>query len=364
MLVAESGSQIRVGALFGGTSAGPGATGARAGYAGDWNPASGSGASVSSAASRWPTPSAAPTPQPSAAPSPRAGARPGPTPSPSPGPVPQAPHVLTPAEMAAQKAAARHELQTAKIDATLAQDVYNDPPNPPAGYRVADDAQLSRLGLTPAMLDDGRSDFKARVYVGDDGRTVVAYRGSQSREDWRNDLQQGSGAHSDYYDRAIDIGQRVARSGEAVTFTGHSLGGGLASASAVASGREADTFNAAGLTGATLSQARAADRAAGGRGAGAHVDAYYDGGDPLSRLQDANALEGAGVGGGLLGGVFGPIGAGAGIVLGGLVGHAPSAYGTRHVLDTIDPPGGGSVLDRHGMDYVQRGLDRALAGLH
>ena len=182
------------------------------------------------------------------------------------------------------------------------------------------------------MLDDGRSDFRARVYVGEDGRTVVAYRGSLSKEDWKNDVQQGAGFHSDYYDRAIDIGQRIARSGQDVTFTGHSLGGGLASASAVASGRQADTFNAAGITSGTIAQAKAANVAAGGGGKAGHVDAYYDGGDPLSKFQDANAVEG-GILGGVLGGILGgPLGIGLGIDIGGVAGHTPSAYGDRHEL--------------------------------
>ncbi len=409
MLVAEGGSQIRVGGLLGGASAAPASAPSRSGYAADWNPpssvarslpgtscwpipgrsdlgssvggsASGSASSTLPGISCWPTPgyataggmvfdrSPSPTPSPSAGPAPSApGSQPsssGPrapstpaTPTPTPGVQSPAAPPPTPAQVAAK----RQELQTAKIDASLAQDVYKDPPNPPAGYHVANDKELAKLGLTPQMLEDGRSNFRARVYVGQDGRTVVAFRGSQTKEDWKNDIQEGTGLNSEYYDRAIDIGQRIARSGQDVTFTGHSLGGGLASAAAVASGGQADTFNAAGINGDTVFQAKVANIAAGGQGKDVHVDAYYDSGDPLSKFQDSNAFKG-GLIGGVLGGIFG--GGLPGIVLGAIAGHAPSAYGDRHVLATIDPPGGGSITDRHGMDYVQRGLDSALNQLH
>lgn len=323
-------------------------------YAADWGP------------SASPTPGA-PSPTP-AVPSPAARTPAHPTPSPSPGPAPRPPHVSTPAEQAAHRAAERTRLQTAKVDAGLAEDVYNDAPKPPAGYHAASGAELTRLGLTPEMLDDGRSDFSAQVYVGPGDRTVIAFRGSQSKEDWKNDIQQGVGLKSEYYNRAIDIGQRVARSGVAVTFTGHSLGGGLASAAAVASGGRADTFNAAGITSGTLDAARSADRAAGGDGKGAQVNAYYDTGDPLSKFQDSNALEDGvlgGLGGFILGGPLGGILGGG---LGGVAGHVPSAFGERRPLATVDPPGGPTGLDkveaRHGMDYIQRGLDSALAQLH
>ena len=340
MLIGDGGGQIRVGAAPTGVAPPRAAPAEKSTYAADWAP----------------SPGASPTPGPGAWSTPaHASARP--TSSPSPGPAPQAPR-------APDIAAQRRELQTAKTDAALAEDVYHDPPKPPAGYHVADGAELTRLGLTPKMLDDGRSDFRARVYVGDDGRTVVAYRGSLSREDWKNDIEQGAGLHSEYYDRAIEIGQHVARSGATVTFTGHSLGGGLASASAVASGQGADTFNAAGITSGTIAKALDANRTGGAGGRAGHVDAYYDGGDPLSKFQDANALEGdvlGTVGGWILGGPLGGIFGGG---LGAAAGHAPSAYGARHELATIDPPGGGSITDRHGMGYIDRGLDRALGQLH
>jgi hypothetical protein len=63
-------------------------------------------------------------------------------------------------------------------------------------------------------------------------------------------------------------------------FTGHSLGGGLASAASVVSGFRADTFNAAGLLRSTL-QRTSHDNAS------ELIDAYYLDWDILSTVQDS-----------------------------------------------------------------------------
>jgi len=69
-----------------------------------------------------------------------------------------------------------------------------------------------------------------------------------------NNFAQGMGKESPYYARAVKIGTAINQSGNAgdLDLTGHSLGGGLASAAAEASGSTATTFNAAGLNAATL----------------------------------------------------------------------------------------------------------------
>jgi hypothetical protein len=248
------------------------------------------------------------------------------------------------------------ELARAKVHLALADDVYNDTPNPPAGWRVAGEDDLARLGLDATDLEEPGSSFRARVYVDVDGGYVVAFRGSATAEDWRNNFQQGLGLDSGHYDKALVIGERLRMAGEDVTLTGHSLGGGLASAAAVASGLEADTFNAAGLSDDTLEAARA-------NGATApHVDAYYLDGDPLSRVQDGgDRWIGAG-----LGGLFGGLGGG---ILGALLVDAPPAYGDRHELRAVGPEGqsGGdaSLADLHGRAWLISSLDAAYrAAIH
>ncbi|MDX1451678.1 MAG: DUF6792 domain-containing protein [Oleiphilaceae bacterium] len=97
---------------------------------------------------------------------------------------------------------------------------------------------------------------------------VVAYKGTEplSPVDWVEDAEQVFGQSEQYRDAvafARDLSTQVDQyntqnglSGDAamkLTFTGHSLGGGLATASALATGREAFVFDAAGLSTGTIS---------------------------------------------------------------------------------------------------------------
>ena len=238
----------------------------------------------------------------------------------------------------------------AKESALLAADVYRDTPVPPAGFRVADAQDLAKLNLKPGFLEQPGSSFRARVYVtgtGADARYVVAFRGSASGEDWKNNFQQAAGTNSESYAKALTIGVRLAHSGESVTICGHSLGGGLAAEAAIASGREADTFNAAGLSAGTIATAKADNRAGGGRGGDVAVQAYNVPGEILTFLQDG----GDRVLGGLLLGAPGA-----------LLADAPSAYGSRHLLPDAVPDGKSwfqahSRIDRHMIDWVLAGAN-------
>ncbi|MGL5837618.1 MAG: hypothetical protein ACRCY3_03865 [Sphingorhabdus sp.] len=234
--------------------------------------------------------------------------------------------------------------------ALLAADVYRDTAAPPAGYRVATDGDLAKLGLNPADLTSTQSPFRARVYVkgsGDDAQHIVAFRGTTGGGDWSTNFRQGIGLSSDHYRRALHIGSKLALAGDAnVVVTGHSLGGGLASAAAIASGRQAATFNAAGLSDATIDSARSI-RTSAGVTTTENVSAYYVRGEVLSALQD---------GGDRL----------LGRALGGLVGaavvDAPEAYGNRIALDAVRPEGlrwyQDNAVARHGMDWVLSSLAR------
>ncbi len=253
-------------------------------------------------------------------------------------------------QMAAQTAQTTSSPQTREL-ALLAADVYRDTPNPPAGYRVATDADLGKLGLKPQDLTSTQSPFRARVYVkgaGADAQFVVSFRGSTSGADWRANFQQGLGLTSDHYSRALYIGSRLARSsaGANVTITGHSLGGGLASATAIASGRNATTFNAAGLSDATIASARSI-RDGAGVTTRDNVNAYYVRGEVLSAIQDGGDR--------VIGGIFGGL-------LGSAVVDAPEAYGRRIGIESVRPQGLSWYQDnpvaRHGMDWVLSSLGR------
>lgn len=250
----------------------------------------------------------------------------------------------------------------ARTLALLSQDVYNNAATPPAGWRVAGKADLAALGIPKSMLDNPASGFRARIYAegtGADACYVVAFRGSTTRGDWIANAQQAVGAESDHYRRALLIGERVSRaSGVDVHFTGHSLGGGLASAGALAAGRDGTTFNAAGLHARTIDGA-AQIRLAAGIGAAPDVHAFYVRGDILSALQDGgDRMVGA-----LLGRVVGSLAGPVGGLVGELVGRqidAPEAYGTRMALDAHRPDGKSWWQDnpvaRHGMDWVLASL--------
>ncbi len=234
--------------------------------------------------------------------------------------------------------------------ALMASDVYNAKAVPPPGFREATASDLSALNLRPTDLASSNSTFAARVYVsgtGADAKYVVAFRGTQGKSDWISNAQQAFGRSSDHYTQALNIGDKIAASGnQNVTLTGHSLGGGLASAAAIASGQDAVTFNAAGLSDATIRSANQIRTNAGVANAG-KVDAYFIRGEVLSGLQDG----GDRVVGALLGGIIG-----AAVV------DAPEAYGNRIGLDGNRPSDvrwyQDNPVSRHGMNWVINSLPR------
>jgi hypothetical protein len=231
--------------------------------------------------------------------------------------------------------------------AALAADVYAPGQAVPAGWTIASPQQLAAIGLTENMLSSPQSEFRAEVYVREVGGQpsyVVAFRGSQSASDWGANIKQGIGLRTDHYNRALEIGERlIVPDGARVTLTGHSLGGGLASAASLAAELPASTFNAAGLSDRTLAQARTI-AGADGRVDIPDISAFHVRGDILSTLQD-----------------------GGDRVLGALLNAGfldlPEAVGTRIPLDAVRPEGMRWYQDnpvaRHLMDYVIASLPRS-----
>ncbi len=199
------------------------------------------------------------------------------------------PFSVCPDLLAEQKKLARFE-----IDAAAASSAYEpyDPNSstttrtPPPGYRNATDDDLTTMNLTREFIDnptmphtDKPSDFRAAVFVNEKtGEKLVAFKGTSSLEDWKNNLQQGSGMDSAYYTRAQAIADKIQNSSSAasVRYTGHSLGGGMASAAATRHGLPATTFNAAGLN---------AENATGMSGKMAEIDAVNVRGEILTGVQ-------------------------------------------------------------------------------
>lgn len=123
--------------------------------------------------------------------------------------------------------------------ARLAADSYNsDPSSAPEGWTRID------------QWDSSSGMFAAAYRSQIDGRVVLAFRGSEmTLNDWLDtNFAQGFGRPSMQHAEAVAISRMMAAEhGENLSITGHSLGGGLASAGALATGRPADTFNAAGV---------------------------------------------------------------------------------------------------------------------
>ena len=105
--------------------------------------------------------------------------------------------------------------------------------------------------------EDKSTGLRAREFIAHNGDTrVVAFAGTDAGDltgDWRGNARQNLGAHSEHYRMAIE---RVAVQSEASKFVGHSLGGGLAHASSLATRSDAITFNAAALDRNTQDQYR------------------------------------------------------------------------------------------------------------
>ncbi len=140
-------------------------------------------------------------------------------------------------------------------EAKLAEAVYQPfgERNVPGYTEVTDPEELAKLDLTPEDLNPKDSQFRAGVFRKNDTNDYkVSFKGTETGTDWFHNIAQGTTSRSDYYSRAKligrDAGDNAGKDGVGdVKFVGHSLGGGLASAAAHASGTHATTFNSAGL---------------------------------------------------------------------------------------------------------------------
>ena len=229
--------------------------------------------------------------------------------------------------------------------ARLAQAAYETGDPIPDGWRKVDAEELKKLGIDPSDLDT-ENGMQASVYQNADGKYVLAFRGTeldrQPGLDLRNDIE-GAVVTSFQVSDAIDVSTKLALAvgRENVDFTGHSLGGELASAGALATGGKAVTFNAAGLsvTSETIARANCLNNFGFNAQApmdGSNVKAYSFALDPLSYAQD--------------------------IARDGLFGRmdliAPRAYGERHVVPmNSDMKSSANPIDYHHMEYLYGPLD-------
>ena len=177
--------------------------------------------------------------------------------------------------------------------ARLAQAAYEKGDPIPDGWRKVSDDELAELGIDPSELDTEHG-MQASVYQNADGKYVLAFRGTEpDRElgkDVRNDIY-GGVFTSFQVDEAIKVSTKLAKAvgRENLDFTGHSLGGELASVAAIATDGQAVTFNAAGVS--ATSEALARGNCLNNFWTqspfdGSNVKAYSYALDPLNNAQD------------------------------------------------------------------------------
>ncbi len=220
--------------------------------------------------------------------------------------------------------------------ARLAQAAYETGDPVPDGWRKVPDDELAELGIDPFDLNPGDG-MQASVYQNADGKYVLAFRGTElgltleGAKDLYSDYRGGTytGVVSPQVLSAIALSTKVAKAvgPENVDFTGHSLGGELASVAAIATGGQAVTFNAAGVSLTSETLARGSCLTNFGTQSpsdGSNVKAYSYALDPLNNVQDG--LNGTDI-----------------VEL-----VAPRAYGERHI---IPPNEGASPFDGIGYNH-------------
>jgi len=114
--------------------------------------------------------------------------------------------------------------------------------------------QLLYADVNPNLVPGFAAVLYQDYTASSDGQYILAYAGTDDLDDLMDDIWQGLGWQSPQYDAAMELSDLIRQAIPIanVTATGHSLGGGLASAAAVVTGMNSYTFNSAGLHENTL----------------------------------------------------------------------------------------------------------------
>jgi len=251
-----------------------------------------------------------------------------------------------------------HAVEMAK----LSQSVYQDEGAPEGWSRVSPDEMPP--GLRDQVWEDKDSGFHAALFRSDEGKYVLAYRGTEMNKgfaealkDWKANIPQSLGFETKQYNQAQRLAQAMKNTygPEGFEITGHSLGGGLASLASVSTGARATIFNAAGLNPKTAARVGAdlsdADEL---------IQSYHVAGEILTAGQGATPMPDA------LGKRYNlPVstsmlpslaqGAGQGAALGSAIGGAQGALIGGAVGGAIGL--GKSSLGRHGIEHAVAGIE-------
>jgi len=200
--------------------------------------------------------------------------------------------------------------------AIMSKAVYGDP------LSLQDSADLHGWKVSTAvaglMLNDPASGFKSQLFERTNKTTgltefcyVTAGTDFSSAKDWMANGLQLLGLSKQYDESTNNAMVLKELLGDALSFAGHSLGGGLAEANAIATGDSAITFNAAGVSIFTNGCNFKSD-----------TDAYIMSTDPLNSVQHSNML-------------------------------LPTAGGNIHTLNPVSPSG---WLNGHSINSVIESL--------
>ncbi len=209
----------------------------------------------------------------------------------------------------------------------------------PGNIRVIPPSELPTAVSSKIKWTDPDSSFNSTLYRVDHGggniEFVYATEGTVSLEDWKNDFRQGLGYESEQYQISVDNANALAawahEQGFRLSFTGHSLGGGLANANALATGLPATIYNPAGLHDNTVNDPRLGLNLNNSK----NVTAYVVRGEPVDKVNNYVAFT-------PVRGTTKYIGSGSGAVseydlidyFAGPLGTAFTAY-SLHSMDTV-----------------------------
>jgi hypothetical protein len=231
------------------------------------------------------------------------------------------------------------------------------------GVSRLDEAALKELGIKGSRLVNEDIGYYSALYHDKTRDTyMLANRGTNDLlKDGPTNLANSYGYVAKQYDFAVSLADKLADIGTLtgkLSFTGHSLGGGLASAQAVRVGGTAITFNAAGLSSSVASKLNLslsdANRV--------RIQANYLQGDIVSVAQDHWSFDLA---------AFATTPAKYGVAIGSIVtgqiglkdfdftpGYVPQAFGTRVQLQ----PGNSdwNSLTRHSQTAVLQTLSQQI----
>jgi RHS repeat-associated protein len=146
---------------------------------------------------------------------------------------------------------------SAKTGALISKHVYGGSSATEVGNKIGEEGfEVSSLSVSGTTMTDDVSGFKSQLYqatINGQVEYVYAFAGTEDGTDAIQDAAQVAGI-SKQYNLAISNAEKISAAvgKDNITFVGHSLGGGLAQAAALATNGNAMTYNPAWLSNSTI----------------------------------------------------------------------------------------------------------------